>query len=68
MASSLTWEPKPFRAVEKWVYEETERVNNFLMLDAETLEVKAGKMREFVSNTTRKFKNKVKLGLFRTSR
>jgi serine/threonine-protein kinase RIO1 len=66
MASSLTWEPKPFRAVEKWVYEEMERVTRFVHSAAESPEDKAAKMAVFVADTTRKFRTKVLLPARRT--
>lgn len=59
--SSLSYEPKPFSVVEKYMEDDMKDLNSFLLYGSDTIEEKQKKMTHFVSECLRKFKLKVTL-------
>lgn len=57
--SSMTFEPKPFSAVEKYMREDLKWTTLFLERDDKTLEEKSKKMTEFIKDCYHKFVVKV---------
>ena len=56
--SSKTWEPHPFRLMEKYMNDDMEHVLHDISSQRFTVEEKCEKMKEFVEASFRKFKRK----------